>query len=278
MSYCTLMVLLNDKDQATALLQVAIIMARQHSAYLKGVYVKPPIQLYANAKGAVYPSVDHHALHDKQSKQLEKLFKDMTEKEDIVTEWRCITDATISTPDVVTKLARTVDLLIVGQKNPDEENLSVREVTERILMTANRPVVVVPRGQEFQTVGSKVIVAWDGGSSATRAVFDSLPVLKNAESVTLYRINPTSGDSHKSAGSPTEMINTIGRHKIKAEFVESDAISAQLGDELLAYTTEQGADLLVMGAYGHSQIRELIFGGVTRFALDNLSIPVLMSH
>lgn len=278
MAYQTMMVFLNDAEQAKQLIKAAINIANRHHAHLIGVYVKPPLQIYANGDAAVYLMNDHQEYHEKLSRQLEELFLSMTSNEDFVTEWRYISRALTSTPDAVAEISRTADLLIVGQKNIGAQDPDIWKSTEQLLMTAGRPVLIIPRQHDFEAIGSQVFVAWDGGASSTRATFDSLSALQLADSVTLHRINTTQDDRHRIVGVPGEMGKSLNRHGIKVELVESDAYTSDIGAELLTYAREKGADLLVMGAYGHSRFREYIFGGVTRHVLDNMTLPVLMSH
>jgi nucleotide-binding universal stress UspA family protein len=137
-------------------------------------------------------------------------------------------------------------------------------------------VLVVPRYGTFDTVGERVLVAWNGSREATRAVHDALPILKLATKVTVLSIDPErdTGDRIPSA----DIALHLARHGVAAEGTSTVGLDISVGDLLLSRAADLGADLIVMGAYGHSRMRELVLGGATRHILQHMTVPVLMSH
>jgi nucleotide-binding universal stress UspA family protein len=123
-----------------------------------------------------------------------------------------------------------------------------------------------------------VLVAWNGRREAARAVFDALPILRGASDVKVIWVNPQS-ERERAQGIPAADICTaLARHGVKCEATEQVAPRGGVGETLLARAREMGADLLVMGCYGHARLREFVFGGASRHVLRHMPIPVLMSH
>src|SRR5262249_44560338 len=123
------------------------------------------------------------------------------------------------------------------------------------------------------TVGERVLVAWAHSREATRAVHDALPLLKLAKSVTVMEVNPE--PDHLGGA---DIALHLTRHGVKAEVASTTSGDINNGDAILSRAADLTADLLVMGGYGHSRLREFAFGGVTRHILEHMTLPVLMSH
>jgi nucleotide-binding universal stress UspA family protein len=121
-------------------------------------------------------------------------------------------------------------------------------------------------------------VSWDGSRESTRAIFGALPLLRQASLIHLHRINQPYHDRHHIVGITTELANTLARHGVNVEIMHSDAYKNEIGDALLAFAKDMDADVLVMGCYGHSPLREFFLGGTTRHVLANATLPVLMSN
>jgi len=165
--------------------------------------------------------------------------------------------------------ARYADLTIVGQAPSGASD----HITET-LMSVGRPLLAVPRHGRFPSVGRRVLVAWNASREATRAVFDSLPLLEGATNVTVMTMDAE--DDGRAPGADIGL--TLARHGIKVDVVRSTLGDIDAGNALLSRAADQGADLLVMGAFGHSPLREKMLGGATRHILDHMTVPVLLSH
>ena len=141
-------------------------------------------------------------------------------------------------------------------------------------MNSCRPVIAVPFAGKFKTLGKRVLVAWNGTREAARATHDALPFLTHADKVVVLSVN-ASGKVHI----PGADISThLARHGVDVEIHNREGNDVSVGDAILNAVSDYGADLLVIGAYGHSRVRELVLGGVTRHLLRHMTIPVLMSH
>ena len=133
---------------------------------------------------------------------------------------------------------------------------------EELALGVGRPVLVVPRYGTFETVGERVLIAWNGSREATRAVHDAIPLLQLATKVTVLSIDP---DAHTGRRVPSADIALhLARHGVTAEAASDVGVDIGVGDLLLSRAADLGVDLIVMGAYGHSRVREMVLGGATR--------------
>ena len=147
-------------------------------------------------------------------------------------------------------------------------------IPEYVVLAAGRPVLVVPYIGARDTVGARIVVAWDGSREAARSIADALPFLTGAETVTLLMIDATNNPDI----APDDIRRYLARHTVDAELVATPSASLDVGDGLLSRVADLDADLLVMGAYGHSRLREFVMGGASRYIFQHMTVPVLMSH
>ncbi|KLK89684.1 hypothetical protein AA309_30070 [Microvirga vignae] len=174
----------------------------------------------------------------------------------------------------VSRLARYFDAIVLGQPNPERPDTS--DLVEPVLFGSGRPALIVPYihvPPQLRTV----LVAWDEGRPAARAVADALPLLQMADQVKVVTVsNPHSrGGSHASA---EIMARHLARHGIQAEVKTLTRGDLDIANTLVSYAADESADLIVMGAYGHSRLREMVLGGTTRTILASMTVPVLMAH
>jgi nucleotide-binding universal stress UspA family protein len=139
-------------------------------------------------------------------------------------------------------------------------------------------VLVVPNTGKAAAPAKTITVAWNGRRESARAVFDALPLLKAADDVNVVWINPEQDRAVSGDIPAAELCTTLARHHVKCQASLATAIGGDVGAELLRQASAFGSDLLVMGCYGHSRLREFILGGASRDILKNMRLPVLMSH
>lgn len=178
-------------------------------------------------------------------------------------------------PDRVAEIARTHDLCIVPY---GEGAVAQRSLAEAVIFGSGRPVVVLPAGGGRPSAPDlrKVVIAWDGSRPAARAVADALPILTSAAEVRVLTVlnEKASATADIAAG----LIRHLSEHGISALAETRPAAGDRIGKTLEAYLADHEAGLLVMGAYGHSRMREFILGGATESMLAAPPIPVLFSH
>jgi nucleotide-binding universal stress UspA family protein len=187
-----------------------------------------------------------------------------------------VLDATlVGAADLFGRIARRFDLSVVAQAEPDKaagEDL----IIEAALFQSGRPVIVVPYIQRTGLVLERVLVCWDGGRTAARAIVDAIPFLTraNAVDVVIVATEPGKGDEISGA----DMGRHLARHGLKVEVKRIVAPDIDVANAILSYAADSSADFMVMGGYGHSRLREFILGGATRRILQSMTVPVLMSH
>ena len=174
---------------------------------------------------------------------------------------------------------RYADLIVLGQLDPDEPQAQLlRPLPEEVALAVGRPALVVPYAGSWEAVGRRVLVGWDASREATRAINDAMPLLAAAEAVTVMAIDPVDGPSGHGEVPGADIALHLARHGVTAVIESTVSGGIGIGNALLSRASDLGADLLVMGAYGHSRVRELLLGGATRTIVESMTLPVLMSH
>jgi nucleotide-binding universal stress UspA family protein len=182
-----------------------------------------------------------------------------------------------SIADTLAQHARYADLLVLGQPDPGGTSPVDRLVLEQVLLSSGRPVLVIPAAGAGQTIGERVLVAWDAGREAVRAVADAMPLIEAAGSATILTVNPAFSGRHGDIPG-ADIARHLARHGVAIETTSVYSESSDPTEPTLGWMREHGTDLLVMGAYGHTRVRELMLGGMTRGILKRMTVPVLMSH
>ncbi len=174
--------------------------------------------------------------------------------------------------DLVAQLARLADLTIVPHPSGGDE-VSSSDALHAVLFDSGRPVLIAPH-EAPASIGARVCIAWNGTAESAAAVLGALPWLQRAGSVRIL-----SADEYQRRGPMApDLARYLTLHGVSAELAQFRPIERDVGRGLLAAAGEFGADLLTMGAYSHSRLRQLILGGVTRHVLEHARIPVLMSR
>jgi nucleotide-binding universal stress UspA family protein len=153
-----------------------------------------------------------------------------------------------------------------------------RQLAEQLVLASGRPVLLIPYIGAGATMGERVVIGWDASREAARAVSDALPILERAASVVVVTINPRQRDFGHGEMPGTDIALHLARHGVKVEVQRVETRDMDVGNALLSHLAGQSADLLVMGGYGHSRLREIVLGGATRTVLGDMTVPVLMSH
>ncbi len=174
--------------------------------------------------------------------------------------------------------ARSADLVVLGQHNPDRQEALTTALIEAALFSSGRPVLIVPYiGGSAAAFAKHPVIAWNGTATAARAVHDAVPLFVSADEVEIVAVDHGI-DQEQAVESGTELAKTLERRGINARFHVIPSSGIDAANALLSHISDAGADMLVMGGYGHSRFRELILGGATREILNSMTVPVLMAH
>lgn len=177
-------------------------------------------------------------------------------------------------PDAcVARRGRVADVVVVARPEGENAITTITETLEAALMDSGTPLLVAPSAAPA-TVGDHVAIAWNGGMEAARAVTAAMPLLNAAGKVTVLTV----GDPCPPEATAEALAGYLASHGVTAQVRKIEEAGDSMSATLLGAAAEAGADLMVMGAYTHSRLRELVFGGVTYEVLSAADIPVLMAH
>ena len=261
-----------DDAHADRRLAAGTALAKQFDARLTGVYVLgfPTLPGYVQTEMPTEIIEQTYREIRAMGEAKRKEFDAAMSREGVNGEFRLMEgDVT----DAVALCGRYCDLLVVGQPNPDHP-ASIDGLAEELLLASGRPVLVVPYTGDQSHMGKRIMVAWTATREATRAVHDAMPLLQKADEVVVFSVNPD--DDEHLAGA--DICAHLARHGVNATARHIVAPDMKVGDSMLSAVADNGIDLLVMGAYTHSRVRQLILGGVTRHVLEQATLPLFMAH
>jgi nucleotide-binding universal stress UspA family protein len=280
MSYKDLLVQVDDTRGCAKRIELAVALAVAHEAHLTGVCIIPE----SSPAGLVHPYLPPEVLVTLQQNVRDRAelalgrFADVAKRNQIAFESRVVQVLYTEVADALATNARYADLVILGQYDPDDPAAGPRFLPEEVILGSGRPALLVPYIGAAATLGERVIVAWDASREAGRAVNDALPLLERAKAVGVVTVNPREQPFGHGEEPGADIGLHLARHGIKVEVQRVEARDLDTANAILSHVANVGADLLVMGAYGHSRLREFVLGGVTRTILAEMTVPVLMSH
>jgi nucleotide-binding universal stress UspA family protein len=272
MAMRTLLLHADTDDRFSLRLALTVALARQNEArvvVLHALRTPYSVGLYAEPMGGGAVELIQQEI-DAERARAEALRQsiDATMRgQNVAWDWR-----SVSAPagDALVAQAATADLVVIGQ----EEEGSTAGPMSQVAISSGRPVLCVPHAGIFQVPFGRVLVAWRGTREASRALHDAMPFLAAASQVILL----CAGEKDVRDPSADDAVRHLGDHRIRAELRRTTLGDLDAGTAILNAVADNSADLLVMGAYGHSRMREFVFGGATRTVLASMTVPTLLSH
>jgi nucleotide-binding universal stress UspA family protein len=280
MSYKTILVHCDAGNSVAARLDKAVSLAEQHQAHLIGLHARPPFQPPVYDDGSFGMDMfyrDHETAVTASEAAASVAFAKAIKGSSISSQWRSVDGHADA---LLTLHARYADLTIVGQTDP-EASTSLplpRDLPESVALATGRGTLVVPRAGAPKTIGSNVMLCWNASREAARAAAEALPLLKAASATTILIVEPRSTAKGHGAEPGADVATWLSRHGVKVTVQRDVAVDADVGNVILSRALNHGSDLIVMGIYGHSRLRELVLGGASRTMLANMTIPVFMAH
>ncbi|MGH1418021.1 MAG: universal stress protein [Hyphomicrobiaceae bacterium] len=278
MSYKTILVHCENEKSTHQLLEVACRLARSTEAHLIGLYPYAPVYLPAimdEAYGSELIAYQRQRW-EKESAEIKQIFESVVANQPFVSEWRATETFAQRLSTIVAEQSRTVDLVVVSQ-SPEVPTNSASDVPETVVFESGRSVLVVPNSGPGVKDFDRILVAWNSTKESARAVFDALPLLKNAKDVRILSIMPEKDEAEVDIPG-AEIASALARHGVNVDTAERITAGGPAGEVLVNYVADHKFDLLVMGCYGHSRLRQFVFGGVTQYVLANMKTPVLLAH
>jgi nucleotide-binding universal stress UspA family protein len=276
MAFKTMLVHVDTGRSAAARLKLSADLAARSAAHITGLYVRRPFQ--APAFSDAGPAMDSlYRTYENTAKADEALataaFRDLIGGTSLSSEWR-VTDGLAE--EIVAAHARYADLVIVGQSEPDDATTTPSDLAETVVIASERPVLIVPHIGVTKPPGKTVMLCWNGTREAARAATGALPILKQADKVIILLIDPRNDGDPEGPGG--RVATWLARHGVNAVVKRDTAGDSNVGGVILSRAADQDADLVVMGLYGHSRMREWVLGGASRTLLASMTVPLLVAH
>jgi len=268
-------VLLPVDRPAGALIDCAASVAALFEAHLDGIacVYQALNPMIASEAAAVVLAAEYETGVEQASQVLDQ-FEIVTRKLGIPHDAKSTFDVSYAATRTLTQMSRLYDLNIVAQ--PDRSNPSQTDfLSEAVLFGSGRPLLMVPYITQAPIKTDRVLICWDGGIPATRAVHDALPFLRKAKTIDIVTVNEKEDASEASSAA---LIAHLARRDLAATPYRITADTPNIHNAILSLAADNNSDLLVMGGYGHSRLREFILGGTTRGMFESLTVPALISH
>ena len=279
MAYKDLLVHVDDSKACEGRVQAAIELAITHEAHLTGVYVigDPPPETFES--GVLLPEMREMLQQGARERADAALdhFTEVAKRNQISFESRVDRVQYTAMVEALAAHARYADIVILGQADPDDGSVPLY-LPEEVTLASGRPSLIIPYIGAAATLGQRVTLAWDASREAARTVNDALPILKLAQAVNVVTVNPSDKPFGHGEQPGADIALHLARHGVEVEVQRIELRDIDVPDIILSHVADQSSDLLVMGAYGHSRLRELVLGGVTRAMLHDMTVPVLMAH
>jgi nucleotide-binding universal stress UspA family protein len=275
LTYKTILVHIDAGERWHVRLNIAARLAQRFEAHLVGLHALSSARLpgFVLSEAAASPG-EAQRTPEAQALRTREEFDRLTGMGGLTSaEWRASLEDAAA---VVPLHARYVDLVVIGQPDPDQPAGIEPGFAHRVALAAGRPVLIVPYAGGFDGVGQRVVLAWNASREAARAATDSLPLLRAAQKVSVVCINPKGPLHGEQPGADIALY--LARHGVRSEVSNLQGSDIDAGNQLLSYAADLSADLIVMGAYGHSRFSEVVLGGVTRTLMGSMTVPVLMAH
>jgi nucleotide-binding universal stress UspA family protein len=259
---------------------VATELTERFDGHLIGVHPRPPFEapVYLDA-GSGFPMDDFFASYQEAVKADEaaasSAFAKAIKDKNLAAEWR-IVDGYADAQMIVQ--ARYADLTVVGQSEAEQKAATPTDLPEAIALATGRPVLVVPHIGVRRPPGKVAMLCWNASREAARAASDALPFLKAADKVIVLVVEPKTSAAGHGPEPGADVAMWLSRHGVKVVVQREPAPDADAGAVILSRAADHDVDLIVMGVYGHSRVRELVLGGASRTLLASMTVPVLMSH
>lgn len=279
MNYKNILVHLDHSKGCRNRLDVAFELAREFEAQLLGLFIVPiyMVPIYVEAQ------ISTDLLTEVTEKALARARESVDQYQQWATEAGVNLQATVVEGQYIPLLrehSKYIDLMILGQDNPEDPDNTSYGLADELLFEGACACLVVPHSGTPAAPGKKVLLTWNASRQSARALREAMPLLKRAETVVVLSSEPDSGVSEYADGHPhaQALLNLLASHGI-------EALSSGISDPdlkpsvaIAQQAAKMDADVIVMGAYGHTRLREIILGGVTRDLLKRAPTCLLLAH
>lgn len=278
MGYKTILVYCDAGRGTAARVRIASDLADRFGAQVIGLHVRHAFQAPAftdagPAMDSLYKSYETAVKADEAIATA--AFREVAGARGTSSEWR-VADGFVD--EILSAQARTADLVIVGQAEPDSgPTATPPDLAEDVAMAAVCPVLIVPHIGVAKPPGKTVMLCWNDSREAKRAAVGALPLITEAEKTIVLIVDPPKTRSDR--GKPgADVAAWLARHGAKVTVQRDTAADSDVGTVILSRAADHDVDLIVMGIYGHSRMREFVLGGASRTLLASMTAPLLVAH
>ena len=255
----------------------AVSMGETFGAHVLGVAVSYEPVIPGTVMGGIPPEIieSQRTESNKKARAAIARFEQAAKRAGISMETRTISTSISGAADQIGHIGRRFDLIVVGQPGR-KDSLPDEVIDEGVLFESGRPVIFVPFIQKGGVKLDRIMVCWDGSRAAARAIADAIPLLKKAKQVEVVIISDKPNKKDEVPGA--DLGQHLARHGLKVDVKRITSPDIDVPSTILSHAADSSADMIVMGGYGHSRLREFVLGGATRGLLESMTVPVLMSH
>jgi len=277
--YKTILTIITDTDIAHSALEPAITLANREDAHLDilclGVDRTQTGYYYAGTNAFIQQETLYKAQED--SAAIETAVNNRLGREGIAWATEAAVAQIAGLSHLVAQRARYSDLVVMPRPYGERRGIEDEAATEAVLFDGHAPLLIMPEDADAAVIGQKIVIAWNQSHEAMAAIKQALPLMQHAELVNIAIVDPPRHGADRSdpGGSLSQMLS---RHGVKAEISVLAKTMPRISDVLQRHIQDIAADMMVMGAYGHSRFREAILGGATRDMLERTAVPIVMAH
>lgn len=279
MAYKTIVTILDAPENAGIAADFAIALASGHGAHVIGLHAEIISAVPMVAPMEIPDPIAVQALQDMahtEAVSIEELFRTRATAGGGSFEWRSFTSSVGYASQPILETVRSADLILAIQPDPANPSDSHVDV-DSFLFESGRPVLMVPHSIKAPMPMRRVLIAWNGSKEAARATFDALPLLRAADAVEILSIDAAENSSQGTM-SGADIAATLIRHGVMASLSSTTSAEKSASQVIESRLADRSVDLLVMGAYTHSRIWQMIFGGTTKTVLKSMTALTLLSR
>lgn len=259
--------------------ETALLLAKIYEAHVTGLHLTPypvvPIYGYGNPEVVAYTSGDQIEEVKATAEELKSKFVKKASEFEVPCEWSSIEG--IDTQFIVDK-SRYADIVVLPQGYSRYGEGNTQKIDDFLSINLGRPLMIIPDLKKVFNLPKRVVIAWNESHEAARAVHDALPLLTYTENVEIVSVSKNTEQEKSNMIYSDDLRKHLSHHGINATVISLEKTSKSVGDTILQSAIEYDADLIVMGAYGHTRFKEIVLGGATRDLLRHTTIPLLLSH
>lgn len=278
MAMKTLLACLMNRENSDAVLAAAVPLARAHQAHLIGLHTIEALLVYPGIAIHV-PDVTFRNFNESQAqeaKAIEAIFKKHTANEDFPCEWRLVKAESSTAATRMIESAHGADVVVMPKEESNFARADQNHAQERVIRESGRPVIIVPNDYGGSELGHNILLGWSDTREAARAAHDALLVAQAGCTITVLRSTSRKTDELADFGS-IEIAAMFGRHGFSAQTAIKERGGTDVAEVLMKQAFENGADMIVTGAYGHNRVYDFVIGAVTHRLLEDSPLPVLFS-